>query len=182
MSTPSKNPEPKESSMKKRILSLALTLCLLAGLLPCLTMGAAAASRGGCRAVCGRGVYAEFRREDGHGPLYLPGAGLYRSVPAPSIGAAMWAMPTTSASRRASPWRCRTSASTPRRRARRLLAQRRPLRHALCHDAGGCCLQRRDVQQDLARRGHRALRRRRGQATGRRSITSTAIRPTATMS
>ena len=29
--------------MKKRILSLALTLCLLAGLLPCLTMGAAAA-------------------------------------------------------------------------------------------------------------------------------------------
>ena len=31
--------------MKKRILSLALTLCLLAGLLPCLTMGAAAASR-----------------------------------------------------------------------------------------------------------------------------------------
>lgn len=30
--------------MKKRILSLALTLCLLAGLLPCLTMGAAAAS------------------------------------------------------------------------------------------------------------------------------------------
>ena len=31
--------------MKKRILSLVLTLCLLAGLLPCLTMGAAAASR-----------------------------------------------------------------------------------------------------------------------------------------
>ena len=31
--------------MKKRILSLALTLCLLAGLLPCLTMGAAAADR-----------------------------------------------------------------------------------------------------------------------------------------
>ena len=30
--------------MKKRILSLALTLCLLAGLLPCLTLGAAAAS------------------------------------------------------------------------------------------------------------------------------------------
>ena len=28
--------------MKKRILSLALTLCLLAGLLPCLTVGAAA--------------------------------------------------------------------------------------------------------------------------------------------
>ena len=27
--------------MKKRILSLALTLCLLAGLLPCLTLGAA---------------------------------------------------------------------------------------------------------------------------------------------
>mgnify|MGYP002469959953 CR=1 FL=1 len=31
--------------MKKRILSLALTLCLLAGLLPCLTVGAAAADR-----------------------------------------------------------------------------------------------------------------------------------------
>lgn len=31
--------------MKKRIVSLALTLCLLAGLLPCLTLGAAAASR-----------------------------------------------------------------------------------------------------------------------------------------
>ena len=31
--------------MKKRIISLALTLCLLAGLLPCLTLGAAAASR-----------------------------------------------------------------------------------------------------------------------------------------
>ena len=30
--------------MKKRILSLALTLCLLAGLLPCLTVGAAAAA------------------------------------------------------------------------------------------------------------------------------------------
>lgn len=34
MSTLSKNPEPKESSMKKRILSLALTLCLLAGCCP----------------------------------------------------------------------------------------------------------------------------------------------------
>lgn len=31
--------------MKKRILSLALTLCLLAGLLPCLTVGAVAADR-----------------------------------------------------------------------------------------------------------------------------------------
>ena len=31
--------------MKKQIPSLALTLCLLAGLLPCLTVGAAAADR-----------------------------------------------------------------------------------------------------------------------------------------
>lgn len=42
--------------MKKRILSLALTLCLLAGLLPCLTMGAAAAQPGRRRAVCERGI------------------------------------------------------------------------------------------------------------------------------
>mgnify|MGYP003178951702 CR=1 FL=1 len=170
MSTPSKNPEPKESSMKKRILSLALTLCLLAGL-------RRGGQPGGCRAVCGRGVYAEFRREDGHGPLYLPGAGLYRSV-LPRVLGQLCGL-------------CQPrvlhgvhlhGAVVPRhrrhaRRARRLLAQRRPLRCALCHDAGGCCLQRRDVQQDLARRGHRARA-----ATARRSSTSTAIRPTATMS
>ena len=118
---------------------------------------------GGCRAVCERGICEKLRREDGHGPLYLPGAGLYRSV-LPRVLGQLCGL-------------CQPrvlhgvhlhGAVVPRhrrhaRRARRLLAQRRPLRHALCHDAGGCCLQRRDVQQDLACRGHRALRRRRGQ-------------------
>lgn len=68
------------------------------------------------------------------------------------------------------------------RRARRLLAQLRALRRALCHDAGGCCFQRaRRTARPRWPRPSRATSAARA-ATVRRSFTSTAIQPTATMS
>ena len=67
--------------MKKRIVSLALTLCLLAGLLPCLTLGAAAAEgEDYVLSYRERGICEKLRRESGHRALHLAGAVLYGSV------------------------------------------------------------------------------------------------------
>ena len=65
--------------MKKRIVSLALTLGLLAGLLPCLTLGAAAASRVDA-APYASVEYAKNSGVKAGTVLYLAGAVLYGSV------------------------------------------------------------------------------------------------------